>query len=243
MSSEQPGSELARLGLTEESSALEFVDAVKARLSRAGKFDTQLDELSDKRVELHGVFFVSDLLKITETDWSQMLVQAKLLVAWLRTITKVLGCQVEDLGPKPRLGGTPLSAAFAPPPLTIELEPTVADSKYTGCDRLGARLKAAGELDGVMLPPQIFDAIEECPDPTRYAITYNDFKAVLRKIFKWTIARFNTVRIDVVFARHLEKQLVKRVLALPQGRVSWAKSILDRFENGRRATAKVCPHA
>ena len=56
----------------------------------------------------------------------------------------------------------------------------------------------------------------------------------------WTFATFGTVRIDMVYARHLEKQLVSEILSLPPNRPRWCKSILDRFENARRSSAQVC---
>ena len=73
----------------------------------------------------------------------------------------------------------------------------------------------------------------------RYAITYNDMKAVNAEIFKWVFCQFGEKSIDLEFARHLERQLVKRIISLPPGRGTWAKAIMRRFENGSRKTAEV----
>ena len=106
---------------------------------------------------------------------------------------------------------------------------------------LGKSLIAAGQLESRgRLPLRIFDAIKECADYKRYALTYNDMRAVTTEIWLWVVATFGVSSIDIEFARHIEKQLVAKILSLPPGRRhGWAKIIMLRFENGNRSNAAV----
>lgn len=233
----QEPEELQRIGCSLASSAIEFVDALKPRLSKTGKYDDRLDALAELMVENWGVFTVASVRDKGNYElWEQALTQAGLPTAWVETFGRALGVQLVPASSSGRPAGTPSSASLA----TFELpEPVIKEARFAGRNNLGARLEAIGELDGVRLPQKIFDAIYECPDYKKFSITYNDFKAVLTALFVWVFATFGTVNIDKKFARHLEKELINNKVFLPPNRSSWTNCIIDRFENGRRKNAKV----
>ena len=232
--------ELQRIGCSLASSAIEFVDALKPRLSKTGKYNDRLDGLAELMVENWGVFTVAQVRdKGTYEHWEQAFTQTGLPTAWIETIGRALGVELVAASSYGRPAGTPASASLAMLE-TVELPmDVIKQARFSGLNNLGKRLEAIGQLDGVRLPQKIFDAITECPDYKRLSITYNDFKAVLSEIFKWTFATFGTVHIDRLFARHLEKELIKNKVFLPANRSSWSSCILDRFENGRRTKAEV----
>ena len=223
--------ELARIGCSMQSTVFEFFAALKPRLSRNGKYDAQLDDAADRMVDQYGVVNVSGLKRQELQRWEQVLAASQLPAAWIDTFALVLGINMHPL--VVMSGGTPASAA------ACSVLRTDRGQGFSGRKHLGKRLKAAGELERVKLPEAVFDAIHECPDYRRFAITYNDMKAINTAIFKWCFCEFGTVYIDMDFARHIEKLLLERIVALPPGRTKWAKIILTRFENGKRESAPV----
>ena len=231
--------ELERIGCSLASSVLDFCDCLKPRLSKTGKYDDKLDHLADLIVESWGAFTIAQVRdKSNYERWEQALTQAGLPPAWVETFGRTLGLELAPTTLPGRPGGTPLSAAAAYAKGDLP-ESVIKEARFSGQNNLGKRLEAIGVLNSVRLPQKVFDAIKECPDYKTFAITYNDFKAVLSEIFVWTFATYGTVHIDRKFARQLEKELVNEKVFPPAGRPSWFKSILDRFENGRRKSAKV----
>ena len=225
--------ELKRIGCSLQSTVFEFFEALKPRLSRNGKYDAKLDKAAEQMVDEFAVVTVSQLQQQDYQRWEKVLMTAELPTAWIQTFALILGTEIEQLAAV-RPAGTPASAALA----TVESAES-NDKKFGGKANLGKRLKACGQLDSVRLPETIFDAIYECPDYSRFAITYNDMKAVLTEIWKWVFCEFGVAAIDKDFARHIEKELVKRILSLPPGRKAWCPIIMTRFENGARKSAEV----
>lgn len=227
--------ELTRIGCTLQSTVFEFFEALKARLSRNGKYDAQLDTAAEHMVDEFGVMTVSQLRMQEYQRWEKVFTTAQLPTAWISTFALVLGTQI-DQAAAGRPAGTPSSASL----LAVDASAvSTANEPRSAKANLGQRLKALGQLDSVRLPEAIFDAIHECPDYSRYAITYNDMKSVLTEIWKWVFCEFGVATIDKEFARHIEKELVKRILSLPPGRKAWCPIILTRFENGARKAASV----
>ena len=84
--------ELQRIGCSLASSAIEFVDALKPRLSKTGKYNDRLDGLAELMVENWGVFTVAQVRdKSTYEHWEQAFTQTGLPTAWIETIGRALG--------------------------------------------------------------------------------------------------------------------------------------------------------
>ena len=228
--------ELTRIGCTINSTAFELFDKLKGRLSRGGKYDDALDKAADLFVEKFGITTVKELQLQPRQRCEYVFTTAELPGAWVDTLGSVLGVVFDEVGVP---GGTPASAALGSPPVMTQIG---HDKRlFKAQASLGKSLIAAGQLESRgRLPLRIFDAIKECADYKRYALTYNDMRAVTTEIWLWVVATFGVSSIDIEFARHIEKQLVAKILSLPPGRRhGWAKIIMLRFENGNRSNAAV----
>ena len=103
-----PSSELERLGCTLASSALDFFDAVKPRLSRVGKYDASLDALAETMVEHWGLVSVAQMQEVlTYEKWQEGLVKVGLPTAWVSTFARALDVDLSPAMTTGRLGGTP----------------------------------------------------------------------------------------------------------------------------------------
>ena len=114
LASENEPAELQRIGCSLASSALDFIDCLKPRLSKFGKYNDSLDALAELLVEKWGVFTVAQLrAKSSYEAWEQSLLQAGLPTAWVDTFGRSLGLELAPATKEGRPGGTPSSASLA----------------------------------------------------------------------------------------------------------------------------------
>ena len=237
--------ELERIGCTWSSTAHEFWAACSKRLSPNGKYDELCEGMAEDMVETHGIMAVSQMLDLYRHQWEDLLKARGAKLGWVETFMRILGSEFKIM-PHEKQSSVPVSA------LKLQLEEQLHHKNSFNAARfgnqssnLGAALKMAGKLDKVTLPASVLEAPTECPDVTRYALSYNDVKAVSTAIFVWILKEYKTVYIDKTFAQRIEKLLHDAKFRLTGNDKTgeprrWWKVIYDRMENGRRKHAKVC---
>ena len=151
---------------------------------------------------------------------------------WLRTLEFLLDHRYPVLG-----AGVPPSAALAQSGGEVVTCPTKVER--FPAEGLGALLQRTGQLEQLFIPAARLRAVvTESVNPDEGPLTYNDTKAVMCELFVW-LASLGDVKGCATLARHLSPQLYA-LFPQPHGNTTWAKKLMLRKKNGRRASAKVC---
>lgn len=240
LSSDPLPPELERLGCTWSSTVHEFWAACSPRLHPNGKYKQLCEQMAEDMVDKHGVMSVAQMPHLYRHQWADMFKARGANPGWIDTFMRILGTELKIM-PHDKVLSVPESVIKL-----NDLEEQIShknsfkSARFAGqSSNLGAILKYSGKLEGVELPASVLDAPTECPDPSSFTLSYNDVKAVSKEIFLWVIRDFKTVYIDKMFALQVEKLLLAANFRPIKEGKRWWKIILDRFENGRRAHAKV----
>jgi hypothetical protein len=223
--------ELERMGLSWGSTVHAFWAACSPRLSPTGKYKDLCEGMAEDMTEQHGVMSVAQMPQLYRHQWTEMLTKHGAKLGWVDTFMRILGAEFRVMEHD--------KTALPESALKLEQqEQTFNPSRFNQSSNLGAELQQAGLLKSVTLPASVLEAPFECPDPSLFALTYNDCKAVSTAIFVWVLGAYKRVYIDKPFALEVEKRLHDANFKHWCGK-RWYKVLLARFENARRKHAPV----
>ena len=153
---------------------------------------------------------------------------------WVKTLEKMLCFEF-------RTASVPESAVLATQAGGGRLLPR--DEPVPDCTgiKVGAMLKRARQMYRLDFPVELVTVVvEDTPQPwAKNALRYDDSKRVMKEVFLWVILNFHSKRKCIIMFRYLAIRLNSIFGAISV--VQFVSKLTNRWKNGLRSNASVCP--